>query len=98
MSVRVHVWQDGVRVRKGASSMSIPSNIIGEIDEGDYVAIKQCAGGQVNLDQSEGGYKNFWWVQLDTPVGRGWVTAVYVKGGKNQERVPHVPTAETVNT
>lgn len=64
----------------------------------DYTAIKQCAGEQVDLKPEEGCYHNFWWVQLDTPIGRGWVSAVFISTGDNQQPVPDVPKAATVNT
>jgi hypothetical protein len=94
MSVKVKVWADGVHVRKGVSHLSDPANSIGTINSDEYTAIKQCAGGQVDED----GYRNFWWVQLDTPVGRGWVSAVYISTGGNQQPIPTVSKAATVNT
>jgi len=98
MSVKVKVWRDGVNVRRGVSHRSDPANDIGKINSGEYNAIKQCAGGQVDLKPEEGGYRNFWWVQLDTPVGRGWVSAVFITTGDNQQPVPDVPKVATVNT
>ena len=98
MSVKIKVWADGVHVRKGVSHLSDPANSLGTINSDQYTAIKQCAGEQIDLKPEEGGYHNFWWVQLDTPVGRGWVSAVYISTGDNQKPVPDVPKAATVNT
>jgi hypothetical protein len=96
MSVKVKVFLNGTNVRSGVSVQSDPPNIIGVIDSGEFDAIKQCAGGQA--DDNVRNLHNFWWVQLDTPFGPGWVNAIRIATGDNQHPIPHVPLAPTVNT
>ena len=82
----------GTTLRKGASTQG-PNNIIGQpLAKGSYPALAQCAGGAV----TEGGAVNFWWVKIDTPQGTGWVSAVRVLVGGNNEPIPGVPQVPTV--
>jgi len=66
--------------------------VIGVINAGEYLAFVQCAGEEVE----ERPYKNNWWVLLDTPVGKGWVSAVRIKTGRNDQPIPGVSTAATI--
>lgn len=92
MAVNVEVVANGTNVRRGGSTQG-PDNIIGAIDRGTYAANVQCAGGEV-VEAS--GARNFWWVQLVTPVGTGWVCATRIATGGNDQPIPGVPTAPTV--
>ncbi|RTL66150.1 MAG: hypothetical protein EKK42_18555 [Pseudonocardiaceae bacterium] len=87
----VPVFKNGTNVRRGGSTKGSPDNILGAIDAGDYNAIGQCAGEQI----TEGENTNFWWVLLDTPVGQGWVSAVRINLGGNDQPIPGVPSGPT---
>jgi hypothetical protein len=87
---------DGTTLRRGGSTKSDPSNIIGQprsLRKGDYTAFVQCAGQEVG-DQDEP--HNNWWVLIDTPLGRGWVSATRIDEDGNDERIEGVNTAATV--
>ena len=91
-TVEVEVVKNGTNVRRGGSTKGKPDNVVGVIDRGTYQARVQCAGEEI----VEGNVRNFWWVQLETPVGVGWVSAVRVAGGVNDGEIPGVPTGRTV--
>jgi hypothetical protein len=78
---------------RGGSTLSDPPNVIGTLDEGSYTALVQCAGEQYEDKHHN---KNFWWLLIDSPLGRGWISAVQVKEGDNNEPIAHVHHAATV--
>ncbi len=83
----------GTNLRRGVSVLG-PSNIIGApLPAGSYAALGQCAGGSV----LEGNVVNFWWVKISTSThGAGWVSAVRVLEGGNNEPIAGVPELPTV--
>lgn len=84
----------GTNLRWGGSTegdVDAP-NVIGTLRAGDYTALVQCAG----QDVTEGADSNYWWVLLDTYLGRGWVSAVRILEGGNDEPIKNVTTAVTV--
>lgn len=91
-TVDVEVIKNGTNVRRGGSTKGQPDNIIGAINRGTYSAHVQCAGEEI----VEGSVRNFWWVQLATPVGVGWVSATRIGTGGNDQPIPGVPTGRTV--
>ena len=90
MSTVVTVFQNGTNVRRGGSTQG-PNNVMGSIDKGSYNALVQMAGGEV----VQGSTRNFWWVLLETPVGTGWVSAVRIDSGGNDQPIPNVHQAPT---
>lgn len=69
------------------------SNVIGVLPKDDYVALVQCAGQDVKDNH---GNFNYWWVLIDTHLGRGWVSAVRISEGGNNEPIHGVAMAATV--
>ena len=84
----------GTNLRLGGSTQGEPDNAIGSIPAGNYTAIAQAAGQRVWDDQHRN--TNFWWVLIDTPRGRGWVSAVRITEGGNDEVIRGVETIATV--
>ena len=84
----------GTKLRLGGSTQGEPDNAIGSIPAGNYTAIAQAAGQRVWDDQHRN--TNFWWVLIDTPQGRGWINAVLINEGGNNQKIDRVPTARTV--
>ncbi len=39
---------------------------------------------------TDGSYRNNWWVQVEAGGPRGWISAVYVRGGNNMAPIPGV--------
>jgi hypothetical protein len=64
-----------------------PDNRIGAdpLPPGEYEARAQCPGQEI-----KDGAHNYWWVRLATPRGEGWVTAVHVATGDDDEPIPPV--------
>jgi hypothetical protein len=72
-----------------------PDNVIATIPPGEYPAPYECAGEEVK----EAGHFNFWWVKIvagseEDPLV-GWVPAVLVAGGDDDEPIPGVPQRPT---
>lgn len=89
---KVPVVPGGGKVRNGGSTMGDPDNVIGHVGGGDIVTtVVQCAGEQVDL-----GPKNFWWVLIETANGLGWVSAVLIDEGDDNQPIDGVPIAPTV--
>ena len=84
----------GTNLRLGGSTQGEPDNAIGSIPVGNYTAIAQAAGQQVWDNQHRN--TNFWWVLIDTPRGPGWVSAVRITEGGNDEVIRGVETIATV--
>ena len=40
----------------------------------------------------DGHYRNNWWVQVNAGGPIGWISAVYVRGGDNDQPVPGLST------
>lgn len=95
--VKVYVYKPETNLRRGGSIQG-PDNVIDVLKEPDrYVALEQCAGGAV----VEGPDRNFWWVRIEVPrengdVVTGWVSAVRIQGGRNDEPIRDVPPSPTV--
>ncbi|MBP2368486.1 hypothetical protein [Pseudonocardia parietis] len=83
----------GTNLRRGVSVLG-PANIIGApLPAGSYTALGQCAGGSV----TEGNAVNFWWVKISASTHRdGWVSAVRVLEGGNNEPIAGVAELPTV--
>lgn len=83
----------GTNLRRGVSVQG-PGNIIGApLPAASYTALGQCAGGSVQ----EGNAVNFWWVKISTSThGDGWVSAVRVLEGGNNEPIAGVTELPTV--
>ena len=84
----VHVFKNGTNLRRTGELK--PNNIIGTVDKGDYDALHQCKGDRVD----EGSTTNIWWVKIKAGDKQGWVSAVRISSGGNNEPIPHVPTQE----
>lgn len=82
----------GTNLRRGVSVLG-PNNIIGAaLPAGSYTALGQCAGGSV----TEGNAVNFWWVKISSAHGDGWVSAVRVLEGGNNQPIAGVAELPTV--
>jgi hypothetical protein len=90
---KVPIVQGGGRVRSGGSTMGDPDNVAGSVGSEDIVtALVQCAGQDVDL-----GPKNFWWVLIETGEDSvGWVSAVLIDEGADNQPIKDVPIAPTV--
>lgn len=86
----------GTNLRRGTSTKSDPGedNIMGlPLRKDDYLALVQCAAQDVKPDKAT---FNYWWVLIDTPQGRGWVSAVRITEGDNNQAITGVNKAVTV--
>jgi hypothetical protein len=84
MSEKVHVFKDGTNLRQGGyirRKDSDPDNVIAVIPSGFYQAHYQCGGSDVK--ESNG---------LN---GDGWVSAVRIATGGDNEPIPGVETRAT---
>lgn len=82
----------GTNLRRGVSVQG-PDNVIGVVPAGSYTALGQCAGGAVQ----EGSAVNFWWVKISAGgLGDGWISAVRVLEGGNNEPIAGVAQLPTV--
>jgi hypothetical protein len=86
---------EGAELRRGVSADGGPEvdNLKDVLPKGDYPALAQCMGGRY-VDEHH--HHNFWWVLLDTPYGRGWVNAVWIDKGGENEPIPGVKHIATV--
>ena len=91
MTVKVNVFKNGTNLRSGGSTQG-PNNVIAVINAGTYEALYQCAGGNV----TEGSNVNFWWVKIVAGSQQGWVSAVRIATGGNNEPIPGVEQRRTV--
>jgi hypothetical protein len=80
-------------LRRGVSTRGVP-NLLATLPAGDYPAYEQCAGEEVVLAN---GARNFWWVRIAAAGFTGWVSAVAILEGKNDEAIDNVPQVPTVN-
>ena len=89
---KVPVVPGGGRVRRGGSTLGDQDNVIGHVNGGDTVtALVQCAGEKVDE-----GPKNFWWVLIETEDGVGWISAILIDEGGDNESIKDVPIAPPV--
>lgn len=89
----VHLFKAQTNLRTGCSTRG-PDNLIAKLPPGDYKPLHQCTG----QDVSEGGDKNFWWVKIQTTNhGAGWVSAINISIGGDNEPIPGVEQRPTVN-
>jgi hypothetical protein len=91
MTVKVHVFNSGTNLRRGGSTRG-PNNVIRPINAGHYEALHQCAG----QDVTESGHSNHWWVKIVAGGDQGWVSAVRIAGGDDNEPIKDVPQRPTV--
>lgn len=88
---KVTVFKRDTNLRSGGSTRG-PNNLLEVLGlPAVYVALEQCTG----QDVVEGDDRNFWWVRMDTGTRTGWVSAVRIKEGGNDEPVPGVPQSPT---
>lgn len=78
----------GTTLRRGVSKKGDEdeSNVIGTLAKDDYTALAQTTGQWVD----EHGDTNFWWVLIDSPLGRGWVSAIQIDEGENDKPIQGV--------
>jgi hypothetical protein len=91
---KVHVFKNGTNLRAGGYVKQVnadPDNVVEVIGAGFYEALYQCGGSAV----TEGSSRNYWWVKIKEGAVEGWVSAVRIKEGGNDEPVPGVPQRET---
>jgi hypothetical protein len=91
MTVKVHVFKPGTNLRKGGVTRD-PNNVIKVIGAGHYEALYQCPG----QDVKEGDDVNFWWVKIVAGNDQGWVSAVRIATGGNNQPIPGVGQRPTV--
>ena len=82
----VHVFSDQTNLRRTGELHS--DNIIGTVDKGDFDALHQCVGDEVE----KGSVRNNWWVKIKAGDKQGWVSAARISGGNNDEPIKNVPT------
>jgi hypothetical protein len=80
----VHVFKNGTNLRRAGLLES--DNIIAVINAGTFEGLHQCVGDKV----TEGNDTNTWWVKIVAGNHQGWVSAVRIKEGGNDEPVPGV--------
>ena len=90
MSVKVNVFKNGTNLRRGGSTRG-PDNVISVINAGNFEALYQCAG----QDVTEGSNFNFWWVKIVVGSQQGWVSAVRIATGGNNDPIPGVEQRPT---
>ena len=84
----VYVWATNVNVRVCPETSSACPPISGaQIGRRWVTAFCQTTGSEV----VDGPYRNNWWVQVNAGGPIGWISAVYVRGGNNDEPIPSVP-------
>ncbi|MFJ9774448.1 hypothetical protein ACIRVF_24965 [Kitasatospora sp. NPDC101157] len=82
---RLYVWATNVNVRACAgTSASCPPIEGAQIGRRWVTAFCQRQSTEV----VDGPYRNDWWVQVDAGGPVGWISAVYVRGGDNDQPVP----------
>ncbi len=81
-------------LRRGVSAQGVP-NVVATLPAGEYRALEQCTGELVTLAD---GAHNMWWVRITTGGLVGWVSAVAVLEGGNDEPIAGVPQVPTVNS
>ncbi len=82
----VHVFKNGTNLR--LAGLLENDNIIAVVNAGTYEALHQCVGDKV----TEGNDTNTWWVKIVAGNLQGWVSAVRIQEGGNNEPIPGVQT------
>jgi hypothetical protein len=86
---QLYVWATGVNVRDCPEvSAACPPIQGAQIGKRWVTAFCQQQGTEV----VDGPYRNNWWVQVDAGGPIGWISAVYVRGGDNDQPVPGLST------
>lgn len=80
----VHVFKNGTNLRRTGQILS--DNVIGSVNAGDFEALHQCNGDRV----TEGSNTNTWWVKIKAGSLQGWVSAVRISTGGNNQPIPGV--------
>ena len=80
-------------LRRGVSHVNPVDNVIAILPEGPYAAEVQCTGESV----TEAGATNNWWVRITANGQTGWISAVTVLEGGDNEPIPGVENVATVN-
>jgi hypothetical protein len=85
----------GAELRRGVSADGDPavSNLITTLGAGTHTALVQCRGARY---QDEHQNYNHWWVLLDTAPEMGWVSAVWIDEGDDDEQIIGVRSTPTV--
>ncbi|GAA4933049.1 hypothetical protein ACFPM3_04255 [Streptomyces coeruleoprunus] len=84
-ATRVYVWATGVNMRACASYQCPPYDNV-KVSRMYVTAFCQNKGDDVR----DGNYANNWWLLVDAGGPKGWISAVYVRGGRNWEPIPGV--------
>lgn len=82
------------RMRSGVAVDGPNNLVLDPLPAGSYPATKQCVGERVTL---QSGATNIWWVQITAQGKTGWVSAVVITVGGNNQPIANVPQAPTVN-
>ncbi|MYR58092.1 hypothetical protein GTY54_18265 [Streptomyces sp. SID625] len=86
---QLYVWATGVNVRECAGvSAGCPPIKYAQIGKRWVTAYCQRQSSEV----VDGPYRNNWWVQVNAGGPIGWISAVYVRGGDNDQPVPGLST------
>lgn len=80
-------------LRRGVSDVDPADNVLAVLPADTYPADAQCTGATVTV----GGATNFWWVRITANGQTGWVSAVTVLVGADNEPIPGVAIVPTVN-
>ena len=83
---QLYVWATGVGTY-GRARRACPPIAGAQIGKRWVTAYCQSQGSQV----VDGPYRNNWWVQVNAGGPIGWISAVYVSTGENDQPVPGVP-------
>jgi hypothetical protein len=84
-TTRAYVWATDVNMRS-CPSFSCPP--YGRVKVSTMYVDAYCQN-RGDLVQSSG-YRNDWWVQVDAGGPRGWISAVFVRGGSDMSPIPGV--------
>ncbi|CAL9315958.1 MULTISPECIES: peptidase M23 [unclassified Streptomyces] len=83
----VYVWATDVNMRS-CNSFSCPTYGSIKVSRMNVTAFCQNRGDVVR----DGAYVNDWWLLVDAGGPKGWISAVYVRGGSNWGPIPGVST------
>ncbi len=84
-------WKAAPGFRSPSCSYDDPKCTVGELHAGGDYFFCQTRSARGETDH---GYHNHWWLytDLDSPAGaRGWVSAIYVKVGGQEQPIPGLP-------
>ncbi|WP_149180012.1 peptidase M23 [Streptomyces sp. TRM49041] len=81
----VYVWATDVNMRACASFQCPPYDRV-KVSTMNVTAFCQNQGDTVR----DGAYVNDWWLLVDAGGPKGWISAVYVRGGSNMSPIPGV--------